>query len=53
MMAVSKIKNDPLGTMTTYFSFPGNNCSGDEVYYSMDLGYYLEHLTSYQGKAPK
>jgi len=48
VMAVSRISNDSIETMT-YFSFPNNSCPGGKVYYSLELGNYLEEITSYQG----
>ncbi len=48
-MDVSKLNNDSIPAMT-HFSFPGNECPGDEIYYSLELGIYLEQIVSTQRK---
>jgi hypothetical protein len=48
-MSVRKISNDSIDTMT-HFSFPQNVCPGDDLYYSLELGAYLEQITSFQGR---
>lgn len=52
IMAVSKISNDSANGMT-YFIFPENKCPGDDSYYSLELGAYLEQLSSFTGERHK